>query len=98
MPNGRCRLPSYGKTFPATRATTAFGQVWTDSATCRVTVHYQSTSGKARTLKTPLLAFTDTDDNDDSRQRCNTAFPSGCASFSPGQTAGVVCDVKSPTP
>ena len=31
----------------------------------RVTVHYQSSTGKPRTLKTPLLAFTDTDDEDD---------------------------------
>jgi hypothetical protein len=41
----------------------------------RVTVHYQSNSGKARTLKTPLLAFTDTDDTDDASATLQYGIP-----------------------
>ena len=41
----------------------------------RVTVHYLSSSGKARTLKTPLLAFTDTDDEDDASATVQYGIP-----------------------
>jgi hypothetical protein len=41
----------------------------------RVTVHYQSGGGKPRTLKTPLLAFTDTDDADDASATLQYGIP-----------------------
>lgn len=41
----------------------------------RVTVHYQSSTGKPRTLKTPLLAFTDTDDEDDAAATVQYGIP-----------------------
>jgi hypothetical protein len=41
----------------------------------RVTVHYQSGDGKPRTLKTPLLAFTDTDDTDDASATLQYSIP-----------------------
>lgn len=41
----------------------------------RVTVHYQSSTGKLRTLKTPLLAFTDTDDENDAAATIQYGIP-----------------------
>jgi hypothetical protein len=41
----------------------------------RVTVHYKSSNGKPRTLKTPLLAFTDTDDDDDAAATIQYGIP-----------------------